>query len=261
MQYNGNWEWFYIYSRLQRINTQSVHFRMWMLYREYKKYAMTIHTSYHMINNKNSSRNDSMSTCYFYVLVTHDGLCNALWNPTIVTQAREKSYLSHWSLGDLDTFLKCNTGSGNGLVPSGKKPLLDPDLCRRMAYSGHTELTHLGRVTHICVGNLSIIGSDNGLCLVGAKPLPEPMLEYYQSDPRIKLQWNFIRNSYIFNQENAFTFIITVALSMKISFIVAANLWLNTRIFYTVLLMCLPAGGVRDSNFNVFVMALMKIIQ
>ena len=25
------------------------------------------------------------------------------------------------------------------------------------------ELTHWGRVTHICVGNLTIIGSDNGL--------------------------------------------------------------------------------------------------
>ena len=30
---------------------------------------------------------------------------------------------------------------------------------------------------YICVGNLTIIGSDNGLRLIGAKPLPEPMLE------------------------------------------------------------------------------------
>ena len=29
---------------------------------------------------------------------------------------------------------------------------------------GHLfQLTHWGRVTHICVGNLTIIGSDNGL--------------------------------------------------------------------------------------------------
>ena len=27
----------------------------------------------------------------------------------------------------------------------------------------HNQLTHWGRVTHICVGNLTIIGSDNGL--------------------------------------------------------------------------------------------------
>ena len=29
--------------------------------------------------------------------------------------------------------------------------------------STHDELTHWGRVTHICVGNLTIIGPDNGL--------------------------------------------------------------------------------------------------
>ena len=42
----------------------------------------------------------------------------------------------------------------------------------------HFILTHWGRVTHICVGKLTIIGSDNGLCLGGAKPLSEPMLGY-----------------------------------------------------------------------------------
>ena len=39
-----------------------------------------------------------------------------------------------------------NTGSGNGLVPSVNK-----------------SLTHWGRVTHICVSEVIIIGSDNGL--------------------------------------------------------------------------------------------------
>ena len=32
-----------------------------------------------------------------------------------------------------------------------------------MASLGHNELTHWGQVTHICIGNLTIIGSDNGL--------------------------------------------------------------------------------------------------
>ena len=32
-----------------------------------------------------------------------------------------------------------------------------------ISYQGNTYLTHWGRVTHICVGNLTIIGSDNGL--------------------------------------------------------------------------------------------------
>ena len=53
-------------------------------------------------------------------------------------------------------------------------------------------LTHWGRVTHICISNLTIIGSDNlNQCWVfGCWTL------------RNKLQWNFYRNSNIFIQEN-----------------------------------------------------------
>ena len=47
-------------------------------------------------------------------------------------------------------------------------------------------LTHWGRVTHICVSKLTIIGSDNGL---------SPW-------PRQAIIWNFNRNSNIFIQEN-----------------------------------------------------------
>ena len=38
--------------------------------------------------------------------------------------------------------------------------------------------------------------------LVGAKPLSEPMMEYWTL--RNKLQWNLKQNSHIFSQENAF---------------------------------------------------------
>ena len=38
-----------------------------------------------------------------------------------------------------------------------------PDLYHHMASINHNELTHWGRVTHICVNELTIIGSDNGL--------------------------------------------------------------------------------------------------
>ena len=42
-------------------------------------------------------------------------------------------------------------------------------------------------------------------CLLdGAKPLSEPMLIYCQLDPGNLFQWNFIWNSNIFSQENAF---------------------------------------------------------
>ena len=66
-------------------------------------------------------------------------------------------------------------------------------------------LTHWGRVTHICVGTLTIIGSDNGLS-------PERRLAIIWTNARIlfigpwgnKLQWNFNRNSNIFIEENTF---------------------------------------------------------
>ena len=90
-----------------------------------------------------------------------------------------------------------NIGSGNGLLPAGTKPLPEPMLtghqwspmtfilgqfhkrCLKPSITkiylkitclkfhsnlpGANELTHWGWVTNICVGNLIIIGSDNGL--------------------------------------------------------------------------------------------------
>ena len=53
-------------------------------------------------------------------------------------------------------------------------------------YAKH--LTHWGRVTHICLNNLTITGSDNGL--VGTKPLSEPMLEYCQLNPH---EWTSVK--------------------------------------------------------------------
>ena len=44
-------------------------------------------------------------------------------------------------------------------------------------------LTHWDQVMHICISNITIIGSDNGLRLDGAKPLSEPMMEYCWLDP------------------------------------------------------------------------------
>ena len=41
--------------------------------------------------------------------------------------------------------------------------VMDLQLCWLMPSLSHNGLTHWGRVTHICVGTLTIIGSDNGL--------------------------------------------------------------------------------------------------
>ena len=54
-------------------------------------------------------------------------------------------------------------------------------------------LTHWGRETHICIGNL-----------FSTKLLCEPMLEYCHLDLWSILQWKFNRNSYIFIQEPTF---------------------------------------------------------
>ena len=73
-----------------------------------------------------------------------------------------------------------------------------------MASLVYNRLTHWGRVTHICVGKLTIIGSDNGLS-------PGRRQAIIRTNAGIlvigTLETNFSeikRNSYIFIQENAF---------------------------------------------------------
>ena len=80
-----------------------------------------------------------------------------------------------------------NTGSGNGLLLDSTKPLPEPMLiCHQwvpvcphqrsisqevfkisihilIMNLKHTRLTHWGQAKHICISNLTIIGSDNGL--------------------------------------------------------------------------------------------------
>ena len=66
-------------------------------------------------------------------------------------------------------------------------------------------LTHWGRVMHICVSKLTIIGSDNGL-------LPDHYLKLYWNNVywtlRNNFQWNFNQNLNISIQENAFEHVI-----------------------------------------------------
>ena len=61
-------------------------------------------------------------------------------------------------------------------------------------------------MTHICVGNLTIIGSDDGLIV--AWPGPSYCLNQCWNVVNWtiwnKIQWNLNRNSYIFNKEDAF---------------------------------------------------------
>ena len=64
--------------------------------------------------------------------------------------------------------------------------------------------THWGRVTHICAGNLTLIGSDNGL-----SPGQRQAIIWTNAGilliPNLGTNFSeiFIKNSYIFIQENA----------------------------------------------------------
>ena len=64
-------------------------------------------------------------------------------------------------------------------------------------------LTHWGRVTYICFGKLTIIGSDNGLV-----PGWNQWWNLVNWTLRNKFQWNLKQNSYIFIQETAFETVI-----------------------------------------------------
>ena len=66
----------------------------------------------------------------------------------------------------------------------------------------HMVLTHWGRVTHICVGNLTIIGSDNGLSPCPPSHYLNQCWNIINWTLRNKLQWNFNPNANIFIQEN-----------------------------------------------------------
>ena len=63
------------------------------------------------------------------------------------------------------------------------------------------ELTNSGRVMHICVGNLTIIGSNNNA--TPSHYLNQCWNIFYLT-LRNKLQWNNYRNSYILIEENPF---------------------------------------------------------
>ena len=47
-------------------------------------------------------------------------------------------------------------------------------------------------MAHICISNLTIIGSDNGLLCGRHQALSKPMLEYCESDPSVKFWLKFV---------------------------------------------------------------------
>ena len=74
-----------------------------------------------------------------------------------------------------------------------------PKKVNNYCYIGTKVLTHQGRVTHICVSKLTIVGSHNGL-----SPCRRQWWYIVNWNLKNKLKGNYNRNSNIFIQENAF---------------------------------------------------------
>ena len=69
---------------------------------------------------------------------------------------------------------------------------------------GQMILNHWGRVTHMCVINVTIIGSDYGLLPGRCQAIIWTIAGILSIGPWKKLQWNFDQKWYIFIKENAF---------------------------------------------------------
>ena len=75
--------------------------------------------------------------------------------------------------------------------------------CKHMCSDYQLFFTHWGRVTHICVSKLTIMGPDNGLS-PGRHHHLNQCWNNVNSTLGNKLQWNLNRNSNNFIHENAF---------------------------------------------------------
>ena len=70
-------------------------------------------------------------------------------------------------------------------------------------------LTHWGRVTHICIGKLTSIASDNGLSPGRRQAIIWNIAGIFNWALGNKLKWNLERNLYIFIEENALENVVT----------------------------------------------------
>ena len=85
-------------------------------------------------------------------------------------------------------------------------------------------LTHLLLVPHICDSEIGLTLVQIVAChLFGAKPLSEPMLGYFQLDPRNTRQWKFDQNIKIFIRMNASENIVS-----KMTAILSRGRWIYT---------------------------------
>ena len=95
-------------------------------------------------------------------------------------------------------------------------------------------LTHWGRMTHICVSKLTIIGSDNGLSPGRRQAIIWTNGILLIGPLGTKLQWNLKQNSHIFIHENAFQNIVCEM----------ATILFRPQCIKTIVIMALHGSGV-----------------
>ena len=88
-----------------------------------------------------------------------------------------------------------------------KQSVKEPFPAKQLQYA-FSPLTQWGRVTHICVCNLSIIGSDNRLSPGRHQAITCTNAGIMLTGPLWIKTWHFNLNLYIFIQENAFEYIV-----------------------------------------------------
>ena len=100
---------------------------------------------------------------------------------------------------DVETWVKC---LNEALYYNWKYPT---NAAFSLVCNRSTPLIHWGRLMHICISKVTIIGSDN---VLGAWSAPSHYLnqcwDIFHWTHENKFQWNFNQNSYIFIQENPF---------------------------------------------------------
>ena len=103
----------------------------------------------------------------------------------------------------------------------------------------HDDLTHWGRVMHICVRKLTIIGSDSGLSPDPHQAINAEILLIVNWILSNKPQWNFNRNSYICIEENAFEYtvwkmatILFLIYSYKLAYVMDIDMRVVDSIIY-----------------------------
>ena len=130
-------------------------------------------------------QNSSMGTDYEIVL---------RWMPQVPTN--EKS-----TLVQVIAWCWCHQATNHCLSRCWPRSLLPYGITSML---GHNVLTHWGRATHICVGKLTIIGSDNGLSPGRRQAIIWTIAGILLIGSLGTNLGNFNRNSNIFIQENAF---------------------------------------------------------